>query len=1212
MVLKASLKGILCFSLCLSLVLGWLPTPEVKAATSISVVDWDNEKQVMDGLGGAFAFNKAAGIKQIYDKDPVAGRELLDLIFSHDKGIGLNIVRTNLGDGGIVNAATKAEWGNRFYDGPTDTIWPEKNEGFVWDQPDWASRKAHFDEAQVWIMKEAMAYGVKTFYADAWSPPYWMKTNSSVLGQSGAKLKADSYQDYADYLVQYAIGYKREFGIPITHIGPANESEAAHGSYSGFVITAAEYKDFMQNYLGPTLQKAIDEGKFTELGMNPPLIVAPEGTNLNASLNLGRPMLEDPASSTYIDVFSTHLYGTSSFNNGPLTSTGATGAYPDFLRNFKLWQTEFMTQNTANSSAAANTQLYANQTITDGVKWANLLTNMFTSDPGFNSFLWWWPIGNNGADGSDLIRLATTGSPQGNGSTVTGLYRTFKRLYTFGNFSRFINPGDIRIDATRVPVEGVNISAYKNPANNEFSIIAVNSGAANQVVNFKLNHFPTGAASVVGYRTSASENQKLIEPVVITDGSFEVNIPANSVITFVPQTDHNLPGLTTKRDIFSTLEAEDNDGESGPFNIIPGGANGALSNVSNGSYIKFANINFGDGSANGGIVRRHVLSMNAIAAAIQGGFIEVRIDDPATGRVVGTFNIPGKGSGDAYSSYPIQIDTGDKAANGYHDVYMVFHGNGNALFHIDRFEFDQSVLPSGSILTNGSFEDSPAAAWERAYGATGTAFDRTTGQNYSAPPTAASSTTAYSAMISNREEAANGIAQVITDKVTTNKKYKVNGFFMPSEEGTTGKINLVALDSVGKVVYTKTIAERSNLEAMVWSQIDSIFTYESPSIDYETLKIVFTNTGTNALYVDEVTLVPYTENVWSIRPVQVSTNVGAAPHLPNVVTAVYSSGSESQLPVIWDLIDPSSYAKEGSFTVNGTVEGVSLTATATVTVLSPPGNLDPSYLTGPAKVSTGEVFDVTFGLNGYSHEALAQDMTVTFNTYKLDFIAPGSLSNDFKVVDYKMIEPGKIRFLNVFLGGLQTDPNGALMKLQFKAKPNAEPGDVDVTVLGVVMADQNGVEHEIAGTSHHIHISAVEKQDLTELIAEAEGVYASAIEGKLVGQYPIGSKAALDKVIRAAIQIANDASATQSDVDQSTTALTQALQLFRSLVIVAIPGDINHDNRISVGDLSKMVKAYGKSSSDPDWNSVMSLDLNQDGFIDIVDLAQMAKLILNW
>ncbi|NOV03897.1 carbohydrate-binding protein [Paenibacillus planticolens] len=1212
MLLKASLRGALCLSLCLSLVLGWLPMPEAKGATAVSVVDWNNEKQVMDGLGGAFAFNKAAGIKQIYEQDPVAGRELLDLVFSHEKGIGLDIVRVNLGDGGIVNAATKAEWGNRFYDGPTDSIWPEKNEGFVWDQPDWASRKAQFDESQVWIMKEAMNYGVKTFYADAWSPPYWMKTNNSVLGQNGAKLKAENYQDYADYLVQYAIGYKREFGIGITHIGPANESEAAHASYSGFVITAAEYKDFMQNYLGPTLQKAIDGGKFAELGMAPPVIVAPEGTNLNASLSLGRPMLEDPASSKYVGVFSTHLYGTSNFNNGPITSTGAGGVYPDLLRNFKLWQTEFMTQNTANSSAAANTQTYANQTITDGVQWANLLTNMFTSDPGFNSFQWWWPIGNNGADGSDLIRLATTGSPQGNGSTVTGLYRVFKRLYTFGNFSRFINPGDIRIDATRVPAKGMNVSAYKNPKNNEFAIIAVNSGTENQTVSFKLDNFPAGTSSVVGYRTSASENQKLLDAIAITDGSFQANIPANSVITFVPRNDHNLPGLTTKRDIFSTLEAEDNDGASGTFPIIPGGANEALSGVSNGSYIKFANVNFADGSANGGIVRRHVLSMNAVAASIDGGFIEVRIDDPAAGKVVGTFNIPGKNNGDAYASYPTQIDTGDNAANGYHDVYMVFHGNGSKLFHIDRFEFDQTVLPSGSILTNGSFEDAPAAAWERAYGPAGTTFDRTTNQNYSAPPTASSSTTAYSVMITNRQEAANGIAQVVTNKVIANAKYKVNGFFMPAKEGVTGKINLIALDAAGNVVYTKTVAERSNLKAMVWSQVDTVFTFEKPNMEFEKLKIVYTDSGTDTLYVDEASLVPYTDNVLSIRPVDIVTKVGTAPLLPTVVTAVYSSGAQPELPVIWHFVDPSSYANEGSFTVTGTVQGTTLKATASVTVTASSGSSDPISLTGPEQVSTGNVFDLTFGLKEYSRDTLAQDMTVSFDANKLEFVAPASLNKDFQVVDYKVIEPGKIRFINVFFGDLQANSNGALLKLQFKAKSDAASGDADVTISNVVMAGHDGVEHEIAGTSHRIHISTIEKQDLTQLIAEAQGVYANATEGRLVGQYPAGSKAALNLAIDAATQVANDTSATQHDIDQAKSALAQALQLFRSLVIVSIPGDINNDNKVSIGDLAIMAKAYGKTSADPDWSSVASLDFNGDGIIDIVDLAQMASLILNW
>ncbi|MZQ86673.1 hypothetical protein GQF01_31660 [Paenibacillus sp. 5J-6] len=268
-------------------------------------------------------------------------------------------------------------------------------------------------------------------------------------------------------------------------------------------------------------------------------------------------------------------------------------------------------------------------------------------------------------------------------------------------------------------------------------------------------------------------------------------------------------------------------------------------------------------------------------------------------------------------------------------------------------------------------------------------------------------------------------------------------------------------------------------------------------------------------------------------------------------------------------------------------------------------------LTGPENVSTGDVFDLSFGLNGYSQDALAQDMTVTFNTYKLDFIAPASLNNDFKVVDYKVIEPGKIRLLNVFFGNLQGDPNGALLKLQFKAKPDAS-GDAAVTVSNVIVVGKDDVENEVAGTSHNIHITTVEKQDLSELIAEAQSTYANATEGRLVGQYPVGSKAALNTAISAALQIANDSSATQSAVDQAKTSLNEALQLFRSLVIVSIPGDTNNDNKVSVGDLSRMVKAYGKTSQDPDWNSVMSLDLNQDGFIDIEDLVQMAKLIFNW
>ncbi|MGO4547752.1 cohesin domain-containing protein [Paenibacillus sp. 2TAB23] len=59
-----------------------------------------------------------------------------------------------------------------------------------------------------------------------------------------------------------------------------------------------------------------------------------------------------------------------------------------------------------------------------------------------------------------------------------------------------------------------------------------------------------------------------------------------------------------------------------------------------------------------------------------------------------------------------------------------------------------------------------------------------------------------------------------------------------------------------------------------------------------------------------------------------------------------------------------------------------------------------------------------------------------------------------------------------------------------------------------------------------------------------------------------------------------------------------------------IPGDFNDDNKVSVGDLALIAKAYGQSSDSPNWNQVKQYDINKDGTIDIEDLVALARLIL--
>ncbi|TXK77824.1 dockerin type I repeat-containing protein [Paenibacillus sp. N3.4] len=63
-------------------------------------------------------------------------------------------------------------------------------------------------------------------------------------------------------------------------------------------------------------------------------------------------------------------------------------------------------------------------------------------------------------------------------------------------------------------------------------------------------------------------------------------------------------------------------------------------------------------------------------------------------------------------------------------------------------------------------------------------------------------------------------------------------------------------------------------------------------------------------------------------------------------------------------------------------------------------------------------------------------------------------------------------------------------------------------------------------------------------------------------------------------------------------------------MVVGIIGDINHDGRVSIGDLVFVTANYGKSSSSPDWTQVKAADVNNDGQIDLIDLAVVASKIL--
>ncbi|MDG4825737.1 glycoside hydrolase [Asanoa sp. WMMD1127] len=617
-------------------------------ARPTAVVDWHDERQTIDGFGGSFAFHKAGGIQRL--GEPLTS-QLLDMVFDDRTGIGLDIVRVMVGDGGV------GVWGDQLYDGPTETIQPQPGV-FVWDQPDWPAKKASFDSHQIWLMREARERGVTTFMASVWSPPAWMKQNNSVVssGPDGPpnKIRPDMFQAFADYLAEYVLGYEREFGIRITHVSPTNEPEVTTG-YSSSQWTAEELRTLVRDHLGPTFERRGVRAK----------IVLGEGVAFDERFAL--PAITDPAADRYVDVVAAHGYA------GLVDE--ATRAAPDAFANARargktIWQTEYMNQG------APRDRLFVNNTISDGLRYAKLIANLF-DETRLNAYFWWWPVANNGADGSDLIRLVNTGTPQSGNPTENGQYRIFKRYYTIGQYSRFVDQGSVMVGATKHPAPGLTLTAYKR--GRDFAIVVVNDNPADVTIDVDLGRHE----AVVPYRTSASENMRKLPAVHTRGRSFTTTLRGQSVTTFVPARAAQ-PAFPDRKDVFSTYLAEENDGHSPGLRVRRTDERGPIiTGVRDGSFIRWANVNFADGSAAGFADQKGELRLHATVAPRAGGVIEARVDGPR-GKVVGQVTVP---PGDGWVTATTWIDTSPGAANGFHDLYLVFRGGRGQLFDVDTVAF---------------------------------------------------------------------------------------------------------------------------------------------------------------------------------------------------------------------------------------------------------------------------------------------------------------------------------------------------------------------------------------------------------------------------------------------------------------------------------------------------------------------------------------------
>jgi glucosylceramidase len=95
------------------------------------------------------------------------------------------------------------------------------------------------------------AGGKIPLYVSPWSPPAFMKDNKSML--KGGKLLPEFYGPWAMYYSHFIKAYEKE-NIPIWGLTVQNEPMATQ-TWESCIYSAEEERDFLKNYLGPTLKK---------------------------------------------------------------------------------------------------------------------------------------------------------------------------------------------------------------------------------------------------------------------------------------------------------------------------------------------------------------------------------------------------------------------------------------------------------------------------------------------------------------------------------------------------------------------------------------------------------------------------------------------------------------------------------------------------------------------------------------------------------------------------------------------------------------------------------------------------------------------------------------------------------------------------------------------------------------------------------------------
>ena len=361
--------------------------------TGFSVfVNPDKTFQTFLGIGGAITDASAEVFAKL---SPEKQQELLKAYYGKD-GISYSILRTHIHSCDFSSGSyTYVKEGDK----ELETFSIE-----------------HDKKYRIPFIKRAIesAEGKMTFYVSPWSPPAFMKDNNNML--QGGKLLPEYYQAWANYFVKFIREYENE-GIPIWGLTIQNEPLAVQ-RWESCIYTADEERDFLKNYLGPTLEnEGLGDKNIIVWDHNRDLIVDRANT-----------IFSDPEAAKYAWGTGFHWYETWSGGEAMWKNLQAIQeAFPDKKLMFTEGCNESFTQD-------------GYQRWSNGERYGESMINDFN-----NGTVGWtdWNILLNEKGGPNHVGNYCFAPIHADTQTDELVFTP--SYYFIGHFSKFISPGDKRI-----------------------------------------------------------------------------------------------------------------------------------------------------------------------------------------------------------------------------------------------------------------------------------------------------------------------------------------------------------------------------------------------------------------------------------------------------------------------------------------------------------------------------------------------------------------------------------------------------------------------------------------------------------------------------------------------------------------------------------------------------------------------------------------------